>query len=323
MPFQSADCAYYADEEERELFDDIATEAAALLAPDSAELEILDDAVHEATHAAAAAAACAWASRERPLMPRTGDVSPLSQLALVAAEEVERATAWIAETAAAAANQAARRSLGLRDDDADCSDGDEQLGAPELELGEYAPPVSGEPSWREWQQDEEGIELQALELALWNELIGTWALAGKLESIDVRQLPSEILALMPPPPEGGWDQRLPSLDGGTIGAPCVLPGPVRRARASYLLTALLPELVESAEQRINLLHTRDVRSRLLLITRELERQRKVLAAVLALRGAMAPGQGGDGAAPGSASGADGPKPQRPGGDKPPSRPSGL
>ncbi|KAJ1623345.1 hypothetical protein T492DRAFT_1055661 [Pavlovales sp. CCMP2436] len=284
-PYTTAECEYYADDEELELFDDIATEAATVLISQNSSEEQVNTAVRKAALAAAAAATSAWASLEKPLWPVAGGTSPFSQLALGNTEEVEHAISWVADVATSAANRAARRSLGLSDD-ALAEDADE-LGALALELDEFD--AEADEPWREWGANELGISLSGLELCVWNELVATWALAGKLQSIDLLQLPREILALIPPAPAGGWDQCPVGADGVPISAACTLPGPVRRARASYLLTALLPELVESAEQRLELLHTHCCRARLLLIVHELERQRKLLTAVLALRDAMEPG----------------------------------
>lgn len=298
-PYTRADCSYFADEEELELFDDMGTEAA-LQAPESAQLDSLSQAVRNATLAAAAAAACAWASLEQTLEPRAGAVSPFGQLELRSGDDVEAASAHVSEAAASAANQAARRALGLRGEEAaGCEEGG--LGAPPLEDDDDGD--VGSVDWREWRSDEESVPLPALETALWNELLTTWAIAARLRTAELSELPCEIRALMPPAPPGGWDQP-PSSAGG--GPPCVLPGPVRRYRASYLLTALLPELVQSVEQRLELLQTRDVRTRLLLILHELVKQRKVLSAVLALRDAMGPTD-----AEGSA---DGSPPEQPGGE---------
>jgi Lon protease-like protein len=290
VPYSVADCEYFSDDEELELFDEIAIEAAATFAPDSATSEAIAGAVQRAALAAASSAACEWASRERALAAAPGALSPYACFELGTGALVARATEAVVDTASKAASRAAHRALGLSDEDARALDDVEPPldSPPPLELGEYdgeSESESGLASWREWQANEEMVSLPGLELCVWNELIACWALAGKLgETGFEAALPDELLALLPPTPEGGWDQ---CPDTPMAEALVTLPGPLRRARASFLLlTALLPELVETTEQRRDLLETRELRTRLLLIAHQLEKQRKMLSAVLALRDAM-------------------------------------
>lgn len=303
-PYTRADCTYYADDEELELYDDMANEAAAQHAPDCPEAQALDSAVTNATLAAAAAAACGWAALERALEPSPVGFNPFGELELGSAEEVERVAAAVCELAANAANAAARRALGLADEEAPAGGGGALGAAPLDDDDEEEYDDVGEDGWREGEGEGAGcVSLVGLERLVWNELLLGWSLAAQLKGDAMGALPPQLVALMPAPPPGGWDQPPLGADGRPVSPPCLLPGGVRRWRASFLLSAVLPELVETAEQRLELLHMRDVRSRLLLLLHELEKQRKLLAAVLALRGVTPPRrEGGEPDAPSSGAG---------------------
>jgi len=297
LPYAQADCEYFADFEEMEAFDEAGMEAAVDLAPSSAALDEMSDVVACSTLAAAAAHGCGWAERERVFPPIGGEVSPLSVIEAADDAEIEHMASSIAHTVVAAANGAARHVLTkgapaegdessppavteAANDAAFIAMQDEEQDEGEEELWEL--------NWRDWQENELEMPLAQVERCLWNELLSTWALAGKLKDTAqaTASMPEQIVALMPPAPKDGWEECPTQANGSPLLPQATLPGLVRRSRSSFLLTALLPDVVKNAEQRLELLQTKSVRSRLLLLVEELEKQRKVLAAVVALRGAV-------------------------------------
>lgn len=315
LPYARADCEFYTDEEELELLDDMATEAVASLATDDTPLARITGAVNAATLAAASTMACEWAALEATLPVASGEGIPaLSAIDVASADELEQARARISVAAVAAASKAAESALGEFAMGVDARLGPPVEASPFVldEEDELADEPESHDTWRGAQPGEEDedadadapeevaaaaeaaaeeeLSLASVEASCWNELLATWTLAGRLRALKLGDLPPMLTSLMPPPPPGGWDECPGEMDdeGVCLTTAVTLPGPVRRTRASFLLTALLPELVKTVEQRLELLRSRSVHSRLLLLRSELVKQRKVLAAVLALRGAMGP-----------------------------------
>jgi len=290
LPYTRADCEFYADVETLELVDDAATEAVAALASDEASLPRITNAVRSAALAAASTLATGWAALEAtlPVDPAEG-IPALSSIDVESAHELKQASARISASAIRAADDAASSALSGAAMGAGAAPTEPSpLVYDEEELAELP---AWEDLWRDWHEADEEQPLACVEACCWNELLATWTLAGRLRpTLKLGDLPPMLTSLMPPPPPGGWDECPTDVDDGGVclNPGLTLPGPVRRARASYLLTALLPELVKTVEQRLELLRSRSVRSRLLVLCQELEKQRKVLAAVLALQSAVGP-----------------------------------